>query len=183
MQKEFIKPSNMNLTSLSNIVIDKPNPRTKEQQIQDMLEFLCTDTVCFPASEPDDLVNLQRKEWNPIIDWFNQRFNVSVKVVDELLVQTIQKDTMTKLTSHLISINDWAMAGLEFAVDTSKSFIIAMGLLDSHINVEKAAYLARLELEFQIGRWGSIEWAHDVDLMEIRSRLAAATLFYHLSSK
>jgi len=32
-------------TGLANTVIDKPNPRTNEQQMQDVLEFLCTDTV------------------------------------------------------------------------------------------------------------------------------------------
>lgn len=39
------------------------------------------------------------------------RFDVSVTVVDDLLVQTIQKDTLTKLRTYLSSINDWAMAG------------------------------------------------------------------------
>lgn len=42
------------------------------------------------------------------------------------------------------------LLGLEYAVDTSKSFIIGMALLENHINVEKAAYLSRLELEFQV---------------------------------
>ncbi|XP_031571861.1 ATP synthase mitochondrial F1 complex assembly factor 2-like isoform X2 [Actinia tenebrosa] len=187
MQKDVIETSNMNLTTLAYITIDKPNPRTKATQITEVLEFLCTDTVCFPASEPEDLVNLQKQEWEPIIAWFNARFNarfdVSVESFGNLLVPSIPKDTTSKLTSHLMTVNDWAMTGLEYAVDTSKSFIIGMALLENHINVEKAAYLSRLELEFQIGRWGSVEWAHDVDLMEIRSRLAAASLFYHLCNK
>ena len=37
-------------------------------------------------------------------------------------------------------------------------------------------------LLMQVEKWGSVEWAHEVDLMDLRSRLAAATLFFHLTS-
>ena len=42
--------------------------------------------------------------------------------------------------------------GLEFAVETLKSFILAMALIDNHLTVEKAVSLSRLELEFQVWR-------------------------------
>ena len=35
----------------------------------------------------------------------------------------------------------------------------------------------------QISRWGSVEWAHDLELMETRSRVAAAVLFYSLNNR
>ena len=35
----------------------------------------------------------------------------------------------------------------------------------------------------QISRWGSVEWAHDLELMETRSRVAAAALFYSLNDR
>ena len=34
----------------------------------------------------------------------------------------------------------------------------------------------------QISQWGNIEWHHDVDKMEVRSRLAAAALFVYVNS-
>ena len=40
--------------------------------------------------------------------------------------------------------------GLEFAVETLKSFILTMALLDNHLTVETAVHLSRLELEFQV---------------------------------
>ena len=35
----------------------------------------------------------------------------------------------------------------------------------------------------QIAKWGNVEWHHDVDVYELRARLAAATLFVHLNSE
>ena len=40
--------------------------------------------------------------------------------------------------------------GLEFAVETLKSFILTMALLDNHLTVETVVHLSRLELEFQV---------------------------------
>jgi len=37
-------------------------------------------------------------------------------------------------------------------------------------------------LAVQISRWGNVEWHHDVDKMELRSRLAAAALFVYVNS-
>ena len=41
-------------------------------------------------------------------------------------------------------------SGLEFAVETLKSFILTMALIENHLTVEKAVHLSRLELEFQV---------------------------------
>jgi len=51
----------------------------------------------------------------------------------------------------MINYSNNFYAGLEFAVETLKSFILAMALIDNHLNVEKAVSLSRLELEFQVG--------------------------------
>ena len=40
--------------------------------------------------------------------------------------------------------------GIEFAVETLKSFILTMALIDNHLSVEKAVALSRLEVEFQV---------------------------------
>ena len=51
----------------------------------------------------------------------------------------------------MINYSNNFYVGLEFAVETLKSFILAMALIDNCLNVEKAVSLSRLELEFQVG--------------------------------
>jgi len=182
-QVETIKPANMHLTSLSNTVIDNPRTRTHDEQVSHILEFLSSDGICFYADEPEELVNLQEKEWQPILQWFNNNYRVSVEPSHGLLTVAIPDDAAERLKTHLTPLDTWSLTGLEFAVETLKSFILSMALIDNHLTVETAVHLSRLELEFQISRWGSVEWAHDLELMETRSRVAAAALFYSLNNR
>lgn len=182
-QVETIKPANMHLTSLSNTVIDRPRTRTHDEQVLHILEYLSSDSICFYADEPDELVNLQKKKWQPVLQWFNKNYGVSVEPSHGLLPVAIPDDAEERLKTHLTPLDTWSLTGLEFAVETLKSFILSMALVDNHLTIETAVHLSRLELEFQISRWGSVEWAHDLELMETRSRVAAAALFYSLNNR
>lgn len=182
-QVDTIKPANMHLTSLSNTVIDNPRTRNHDQQVSHILEFLSSDSICFFADEPEELVDLQKKEWIPIMEWFNKKYSVPVEPSHGLLAVAIPDDAEERLKAHLTPLDSWSLMGLEFSVETLKSFILTMALIENHLTVEKAVNLSRLELEFQISRWGSVEWAHDLELMETRSRVAAAVLFYSLNNR
>ena len=41
-------------------------------------------------------------------------------------------------------------------------------------------YLASLS---QIDKWGNVEWHHDIELYDVRARVAAATLMVHFSNE
>ena len=42
--------------------------------------------------------------------------------------------------------------------------------------------LARLEVMVQTAHWGSVEWAHDIELHDTTARTAAAVMFVQCSS-
>ncbi|CAB4029717.1 ATP synthase mitochondrial F1 complex assembly factor 2 [Paramuricea clavata] len=168
-------------TALTNTVLDDPLGKTVELRIHEVLEYLLTDTVCFLSEEPEELLALQKKEWGPLWEWFNNRYRVSLIPTNSLLVE-ISPELRNTMQEYVTSFNKWSLTGFEYAVESAKSLVIACALAEKEISVEKATSLSRLEVEFQIKKWGSVEWAHEVDLMDLRSRLAAATLFFHLTS-
>ena len=43
-------------------------------------------------------------------------------------------------------------------------------------------YIIYLELEFQTEKWGSVEWAHDLEGHDTTSRLAAANIFLYYNT-
>ncbi|XP_028395116.1 ATP synthase mitochondrial F1 complex assembly factor 2-like [Dendronephthya gigantea] len=180
-QEEVIKPEFMHLTALTNTVIDDPLGKKIESRVHEILEYLLTDTVCFLSDEPEELFALQKQEWGPLWSWFDNRFNVSLSPTSSLLVE-ISPQLRDTMQDYITSFNKWSLTGFEYAVESAKSLVIACALAEKEISVEKAASLSRLEVEFQIQKWGNVEWAHEVDLMDLRSRLAAATLFFHLTS-
>ncbi|XP_019672831.1 ATP synthase mitochondrial F1 complex assembly factor 2 isoform X1 [Felis catus] len=206
-QQDTIKFYTMHLTTLCNTSLDNPTQRNKDQLIQAAVKFLDTDTICYRVDEPATLVELQRNEWDPIIEWAEERYDVEIGSSTSIMGPSIPARTREVLTSHLASYNMWALQGIEFVVTQLKSMVLTLGLIDRHLTVEQAVLLSRLEEEYQMGalagwhadtwpvtqrhvtsspqiqKWGNIEWAHDYELRELRARTAAGTLFVHLCSE
>lgn len=182
-QQDTIKFHSMHLTTLCNTALDNPTVRNKEQLIRASLKFLDTDTICYRVDEPLKLVELQMNEWDPIIDWAQKRYQVEIGTSSSLMGPKIPLETKNTFHQHLASYSLWALIGLEFVITQLNSLILALGLIDRHLTVEKAVLLSRLEEEYQIQRWGNVEWAHDYELQDLRSRTAAGALFVHSCSE
>lgn len=182
-QQDTIKVYTMHLTTLCNTALDNPSQRGKDQLIQAAVKFLETDTICYRVEEPPALVELQKNEWDPVIDWAERRYDVVIGSSTSIMGPSIPQRTKDTFIGHLASYNTWALHGIEYLVTQLKSLILSMGLLEKHLTVEQAVLLSRLEEEFQIQHWGNVEWAHDYDMYDLRARAAAATLFILLCSE
>lgn len=180
-QKQTIQRNNMHLTALCSTVIDNPNNVTKFDLVQSIVSFLDTDTVLFQAEE-EELHKLQQKEWGPIIDWFCKRFDVEVKPTLGLGLANISREAISVIERHLLSYNFASVHGTLVAVEALKSVILTTACIERQISVEKAVLLARLEEEYQSGFWGRVEWAHDLNQLDLQSRVAAAVIFVYLNS-
>ncbi|XP_014064254.1 ATP synthase mitochondrial F1 complex assembly factor 2 isoform X1 [Salmo salar] len=182
-QKDTVKFYSMHMTTLCNTALDNPTFRSKDQIITAALKYLETDTICYRVEEPPSLVELQNNEWDPVLNWIEDRYNVVIGSSTNILGPEIPQATMDTFRQHLGSYNFWSLTGLEYVITQLKSVVLAFALIDKHVTVEQAVLLSRLEEEFQIGHWGNVEWAHDVDLYELRARTAAGALFVHFSSE
>uniref|UniRef100_A0A8C0X3W9 ATP synthase mitochondrial F1 complex assembly factor 2 n=1 Tax=Castor canadensis TaxID=51338 RepID=A0A8C0X3W9_CASCN len=182
-QQDTVKFYTMHLTTLCNTSLDNPTQRNKDQLIRAAVKFLDTDTICYRVEEPETLVELQKNEWDPIIEWAEKRYGVEIGSSTSIMGPNIPTKTREVFISHLASYNMWALQGIEFVVAQLKSVVLTLGLIDLRLTVEQAVLLSRLEEEYQIQKWGNIEWAHDYELQELRARTAAGTLFIHLCSE
>lgn len=62
--------------------------------------------------EEKDLIQLQEVEWDPIISWFNSRFNVSIEKSKQMDIPPAKEKDKTKLTKYLMSHSFAAINGL-----------------------------------------------------------------------
>ncbi|XP_041829144.1 ATP synthase mitochondrial F1 complex assembly factor 2 [Melanotaenia boesemani] len=182
-QRDTLKFYTMHLTTLCNTALDNPTQRDKDQMINAALKFLETDTICYRVEEPPALVELQKNEWDPVLHWIENRYNVTIGSSSSILGPDIPEATKDTFRQHLSSYSLWSMTGLEFVITQLKSVVLSLGMVDRHLSVEQAVLLSRLEEEYQIRRWGNVEWAHDYDMYELRARTAAGALFVQLSSE
>ncbi|OWF49801.1 ATP synthase mitochondrial F1 complex assembly factor 2-like [Mizuhopecten yessoensis] len=182
-QQDTIKRHNMHLNSLSNTALDNPIGKTKEEMTTSLMHFLETDTICFRLTEPQDLAELQQKEWEPIMKWASDRYKVELCSTTGLQSLVIPANTRQTLEKYLIYNNEWALHGYQFGVEALKSLLLMLAVVHKQISVERAVYLSRLESQYQADTWGNVEWHHDFDKYDLQARVAAAAVFIHWCSE
>lgn len=170
------------MTSLCNTAIDNPNRLNKVDMVNYILEYIPTDTVLFHSKDHDDLYTLLSNGWDPIINWFNERYSTDLQKTTDIVSPVVSAETKMNIGKHLMSYDTTAIHGFVHAVDTLKSVVLALACVDRRVSVNEAVHLARLEEEFQLKYWGRVEWAHDLAQHDLQARLSAAVLFIYFNS-
>lgn len=175
-QEEKVNPHVMPLMTLSSTAVDlvRPDPGAC---ITRMLPYLAADTVCFEEGN-EHLAELQKAEWGPLREWFEEKYGVKLDVARGLGVPQHPEGTEQAVGLLLAVRDEWELCALEVATQTAKSLVVASGLLDrADTTPEEALRWALLEEFFQIERWGLVEGEHDVSHSEALRWLAACQHF------
>lgn len=77
-------------------------------------------------------------------------------------------------------LDHWNLAVAEQLTQTCKSLVIAAALSHGHISIRDAVRASRLEEDVQMEEWGAVEAGHDLDIVDVYSRVAAPSLFLRL---
>jgi len=181
-QRENIVPATMHLTALCATACDNPNRKSKVDLAQDFLQYVESDTLCYRVEHPREMVALQEKLWDPLLEWFCETYNVSIAATQTIIGPTVPEATLDKLTQHMISRRHETLYGFVFAVESLKSVILTLAVMEGRLGVEEAVRLSRLEVDYQTKQWGNVEWHHDVEMYDLQARVAAAVLFVTLTS-
>lgn len=185
IQKDFIDRHAMHLTALCNTAQDNPHSRTAEQLCEAILEFLENDSLLFrvPKEEQPEFYELQCSKWDPIIQWFCDKHEVTLKSSYDVISPEIDPATLLTVYKVIYSNCRTALFGIQYGVECLKSLILTQAALDRRLTIQEAVDLSRLETNFQASKWGSVEWSHELDNYQVVSRLAAAVMFVRLSQE
>ncbi|KAH7922831.1 ATP12-domain-containing protein [Leucogyrophana mollusca] len=174
-QETLLKPHALPMTSLASRAIDALGDVNIRSEVQAaLLNYLDTDTICFHHDDPPQLVELQQKYWDPLLDWTRTTFGVDIQVFTSILSHSQPQDTRDKFDAVLAQMDPWELAVMERATYLTKSFIVALALVKNHLTAEQASLAAQVEVSSQIQRWGEVEDSHDVDFHDIRRQLGSA---------
>jgi ATP synthase F1 complex assembly factor 2 len=130
-----------------------------------------------------ELYEYQAQKWDPVLEWFERTFHGSLPTTDGVFLDDVSAQTKRSVERYLSSHNQSSLFGFQFVIDNLKSITLSLALVHKQLSVSEAVTLSRLEQEFQIARWGSVEWAHDTDLMLLRSRTSAGLIFFLLNQE
>lgn len=178
----MIERSHMMLTALSNTVLDNPNHLSKTDIINFILTYAETDTILFHDKNEENLYQLQTEKWDPVIEWFNKRYDTQLEKTVDISPPVFPAGAKMNIAKYLHSYDLKTLHGIQFAVETVKSVVLAFACLDRFIAPDHAVLLSRLEEEYQLGHWGRVEWAHDLCQQDLQARLSAAIFFVHCNT-
>ena len=140
------------------------------QATREQIAFAQTDTVCFFAPSPSDLADLQRREWQPVVDRINGR-GCDFKTTDGIIPPALSERTVAFVKRRLNALTDDAFWAFCAVSGGCRSVILALAVLDGFMTADKAFDLSVLEESYQ-----NKIWREDPDASTARENRRKAVL-------
>lgn len=163
-QDETVVPSSMPMTTLVNTSIDRVGARRAET-VAELVAYGHTDLVCYRAEEPDELVALQTKTWDPYLGWLQAELGAGLAVTTGVLPLTQNEFDMVRLTGEVEILDDFALTAFHAFVSGFGSIVLALAAIHNFKSFEDCWHASILDQSFQENQWGT-----DPEVMENRER-------------
>ena len=145
---------------ITNTAIDKIKPNNIFY-INEITDNLNNDMICYFANSPVELVDLQNKDWLPLINYMKSSYNIELIYTSKLFSINQKPDSLLKLKNILNEINIFKLSAIYTLSQITKSIIISLALVNNKISAKKAFENSNLEELYQITKWGKDEEAFD----------------------
>jgi chaperone required for assembly of F1-ATPase len=178
-QGEKLAPESMHLTKLANTAIDGVAPH-RDAFIEQILSFAKSDSLCYRAAAPQDLIARQAAQWDPLLQWARENYGAQLRTATGIGFVEQPPEAIERLKRALKDRDDFTLAALNAAAALTGSAIVALGLSEGRIDADAAFAASQLDEIYQAEKWG-----RDPEAL-IQSRNKAAELtnitrFFRLS--
>lgn len=159
-QKEDIAPFSMPITKLMNTTIDRIAARRSEI-IDELVGFAGSDQVCYRAEDPQDLVALQCKVWDPLLDRIKTLHEIELTQTSGIIFQEQDPEQILKIRALIENIEDFPLMAFYGMTTVCGSITIGINLFEGHISMKDAWDAGHLDENYQVSKWGSDYEAED----------------------
>lgn len=180
-QVDEINPLSMPTTRSANASIDKV--AIQHAEVADMLaEYGGTDLLCYRATSPEELIDRQAQQWDPVLDWCAETLEARLKPVSGVMFVSQDSDALNRLRARVHEMTNFELAAFHDLVSLSGSLILGFAATHQMRPIEDIWTLSRLDESWQEELWGEDEEA--VKQAEIKKEaFLHADRFYKMSRK
>jgi ATP synthase F1 complex assembly factor 2 len=164
--------------SLCATAIDRM-PSTRDTTVDSLLRFFQTDALCVRSDAPA-LAAVQAAAWDPLLDWVGTELGGRPAASSSLFGPPHPKAATAAMRAALAACDDWQLAGVSALSAAARSLVMAFALARRRVRAADAHTLLRIEEDAQAAEWGFVEGGHDVDIADLRARIAAPAVFLDL---
>ncbi len=152
-QGETIDPRGFLLRDLADLAIDRVRP-ARAEQIETLLRYGGTDTLCYRADPDEPLFRRQQALWEPLVGACEARLAARFERVSGILHRPQPAETMARLRALLEGLDEYALAALLVLVPLGASLIVGLAALEAEANRAGLFAAANAEEDWQAELWG-----------------------------
>ena len=178
-QGDILRPETMPLTRLAATATDRIAV-LRQTVVDAVVDYAGTDLLCYRAEAPADLVALEDRTWQPLLDWAAERWGARMVVSAGVVPVRQPAHAMQALRRAVDQASDLELAALSCVVQASGSIIVGLAVLEDRIDADTAFATALLDEEYQAERWG-IDAEAERRRREIATEIRAAASFLALA--
>ena len=153
VDEKVIKPDNMIFYGLLSTAIDRIK-FTRECYIKDMLAFVDTDLICYRSENPLDLIELQKKSWDPVISCIQSYIGEKINTCQGIMPLSQNKMLFSKLNIFIDKFSDQQISALHRMTYITGSIFISLCALNGDILKSEAFTFSFLDEIWQANNWG-----------------------------
>ncbi|GBQ31240.1 ATP12 family chaperone protein [Gluconacetobacter sacchari] len=168
-------PSDLPLTRMAGTMLERIAP-DRAATIGALLGYARHELLCYRARYPALLVERQRQEWDPWLDWLRARHGVALRTTDGVMPVDQPDDALAGLRAVLDGESDGVLAALGVAVPALGSLVLGLALVEGRLTAEQAIWCATLDERTQMELWGA-DAEQAARLERLRAEVADAASF------
>jgi chaperone required for assembly of F1-ATPase len=153
-QGEDIVIASMPLTGFANAAIDQVSPQP-QRFIDEIAAYAESDTVCYRADDGDPLAEHQQRTWEPIVQWAENRFDISLIRIPGIIHRSQPEHSLSRLKAAVAAYDPFVLAGLSTMTSMGGSLVCSLGLLEQAFDSEAIWNAVCLEELWQEALWGA----------------------------
>lgn len=148
-----IRPQDMPLTRLAATAIDRVQAAS-DYAAGEIVRYGDTDLLSYRADDPPELAARQALEWQPLLDWFRERYDVQLNVTSGIVAVEQPAALRPRLEQVCAALDAYRLTALHAVTTATGSIVLGLALLDGRLDASRAHRLGLLDELFQAERWG-----------------------------
>ncbi|WP_019221660.1 ATP12 family chaperone protein [Bartonella senegalensis] len=158
-QKQVIDPAKMPMTRLVNTVIDGIADNM-QVVFEDLLRFVACDMTFYRAQTPKELVQRQREQWDPLLDWVEEKLGARFHVAEGLMHVEQSREAIQAVSNYLRKVESpYMLAALHTITTLTGSALLALAVMEGEMNADHVWNIAHLDEDWMMEQWGVDEEA------------------------
>jgi len=164
-RSDIINTDDLVFYGLLSTAIDRVSEE-KNSYINDIINFIDTDLICYRADNPIDLVSFQNKQWDPIISLIEKYINTKVSVFKGVMPSQQSSKVHHRFKNLIVELSDVQISVLHRITNLVGSVFLSLCILKKDLTNKQA-----FELSFLDELWQAENWGYEEDASEKRKKI------------